>query len=67
MCFLLPLLINEIQKIGLGRAWPFEALGEKQVHVSGPLLRNIGAKKHDWITLTVDLVNLASVRTTSAF
>jgi hypothetical protein len=48
------------KQIGLGRSWPFPPLGEKQAYIPGPLLRNLKVKPGDWITLTFDLVDLAS-------
>ncbi|ELR12239.1 efflux ABC transporter, permease, putative, partial [Acanthamoeba castellanii str. Neff] len=48
------------KEIGLGRSWPFPALGERQAIVSGPLLRNIGAAKSDYVTLTIDIADLAT-------
>lgn len=55
--------LSKNQEIGLGRSWPFPALGERQAIVSGPLLRNIGAAKSDYVTLTIDIADLATVRT----
>jgi ABC-type antimicrobial peptide transport system permease subunit len=48
------------KEIGLGRSWPFPALGERQAVISGPLLRNIGATKNDYVTLTIDIGDLAT-------
>ncbi len=53
--------LSKHQEIGLGRSWPFPALGERQAIISGPLLRNIGAAKSDYVTLTIDIADLATV------
>ncbi len=54
-------LFLSYQEMGLGRSWDLGPLGEKEAYISGPLVREIGANRGDWVSLTIDIQALAGV------